>query len=324
MYKVGVAIPVYHGRDTLPKMLDSLHAQSEQNFLVCLGIDCDGEDYTDIVNDYLHRGGHIICAERKDRGGPGMARQSALSMLLPQCEYIVFGDQDDIFTPPALGALYNKAVETYADIIISTFIEEQPDKKTIHEARHTSATWHHGKIYKSPFLKKYNISFTPQIFYNEDCYFNVVASNLADRVDFFEDFTTYIWQNNPKSVTRNNINEFVEMAWDTFVGSQFLAIEKIIKEKPTKMSPTLAAKIIAQVYIHYERGIINNYDLTRADKWFPILRNNFAFQLILKEELFYYQLALNTPQGLVADGKIVPMPDNSITWAKTMLRKEQK
>ena len=49
---VNVAIPVYKARSTLPYCLNSLVAQTKNMFLVTLVQDGDGEDYSDIIEEY--------------------------------------------------------------------------------------------------------------------------------------------------------------------------------------------------------------------------------------------------------------------------------
>ena len=56
---VNIIIPTYKARDTLPKALDSLVAQTKTMFIVTIVQDCDGEDYSDIIKEYfdgLHGG----------------------------------------------------------------------------------------------------------------------------------------------------------------------------------------------------------------------------------------------------------------------------
>lgn len=47
-------------------------------FLVCLSIDCDGEDYSDIIEEYRRRGLHIRVINATENGGPGAARQKVI------------------------------------------------------------------------------------------------------------------------------------------------------------------------------------------------------------------------------------------------------
>ena len=49
---VEIGIPVWHSRETLPDALDSLVAQTKKMFIVCLSIDGDGEDYSDLISTY--------------------------------------------------------------------------------------------------------------------------------------------------------------------------------------------------------------------------------------------------------------------------------
>ena len=53
---VNVIIPTYKARDTLPKALDSLVAQTKKTFVVTIVQDGDGEDYSDIISEYRKRG----------------------------------------------------------------------------------------------------------------------------------------------------------------------------------------------------------------------------------------------------------------------------
>ena len=74
---VEVGIPVWHARDTLCKCLDSLVVQTLDKFITCLSIDCDGEDYSDIIETYRARGLKIRVINGEKNGGPGAARRSS-------------------------------------------------------------------------------------------------------------------------------------------------------------------------------------------------------------------------------------------------------
>ena len=71
----NVIIPLYKSHKTLPKLLDSLVAQTKPMFMVTLVNDSDGLDYTEIVNEYKRRGLHISYIVTPENGGPGNARQ---------------------------------------------------------------------------------------------------------------------------------------------------------------------------------------------------------------------------------------------------------
>ena len=62
---VNLIIPTYKARDTLPAALDSLVAQTKKMFIVTIVQDADNEDYTDIINEYRHRGLQIKLLQKK-------------------------------------------------------------------------------------------------------------------------------------------------------------------------------------------------------------------------------------------------------------------
>ena len=67
---VNIIIPTHKARETLPKALDSLVAQTKDMLLVTIVQDGDGEDYSDIVAEYKRRGLKLFLL-KKENGGPG-------------------------------------------------------------------------------------------------------------------------------------------------------------------------------------------------------------------------------------------------------------
>ena len=120
---VNVIIPTYKARETLPKALDSLVAQTKDMFLVTIVQDGDGEDYSDIIAEYKRRGLKIFLLQ-KENGGPGTARQYGMDCT-KMCDYVMFLDSDDMLTPRAVEILYREAKRNNADVISSTFIAEE-------------------------------------------------------------------------------------------------------------------------------------------------------------------------------------------------------
>ena len=71
---VDIIIPTYKARETLPKALDSLVAQTKKMFIITIVQDADEEDYSDIIEEYKKRGLSIRLVTLKDNRGPGGAR----------------------------------------------------------------------------------------------------------------------------------------------------------------------------------------------------------------------------------------------------------
>ena len=74
---LNIIIPVYKARDTLPDTLNSLMAQTRHNFITTIVNDCDGIDYSDIIEKY-RKFLSIKYIVREENGGPGLACQTGL------------------------------------------------------------------------------------------------------------------------------------------------------------------------------------------------------------------------------------------------------
>ena len=74
----NVIIPTYKARDTLPDLLNTLVAQTTNMFFVTIVQDCDGEDYSDIIQEYQKRGLKIKLITLNENMGPGVARQAGI------------------------------------------------------------------------------------------------------------------------------------------------------------------------------------------------------------------------------------------------------
>lgn len=246
-----VGIPVYKARDTLPKALDSLCAQTKDMFLVCLSIDCDGEDYSDIIEEYRRRGLHIRVINATENGGPGAARQKVIDTT--QCEFLIFMDSDDMLMPRAVEIL-TKGIRNNFDIIRSSFIREQIGKgDEIIPSNVNTITWFHGKIYRVKYLKEKNIRFLPGLRTDEDAYFNIVAWNSTEARGEIEE-VTYIWRDNKNSLTRSKpIKEYFLDTYINYIYSQIEGIKKL-HEINQEVSASLLAQTLLNIYYYYMKA----------------------------------------------------------------------
>lgn len=251
---LNVIIPLYNGRDTLPQALDSLVAQTRKMFFVTIVNDCDGIDYSDIIEEYTRRGLHINYLQTEKNGGPGMARQYGMDHS-GNCDFVMFLDADDMLLPHATEILYKEAKRTNCDIIDSDFYKEHKNigcQSLI--AGEISITWMHGKIYKLSYLREHNIRFLPELFYNEDAYFNLVAWNSTTNRSIVHEFT-YLWRDNEQSVTRVNKGKtFQKTGWLYYIKSQICGIYKLY-ELGGDLNPQLMAATLINMYKYMMRAL---------------------------------------------------------------------
>ena len=246
---VNLIIPIYNSRETLPKALDSLVAQTKQMFLVTLVQDCDESNYDDIIKEYTRRGLHINLLKTEVNSGPGMARQLGIDKSR-MCDYIMFLDSDDILMPRAIEVLYREAKHGGADVVTSSIIREQEGSPGfIMDAAVTPVTWTHGKIYRTEYLRERNIRFREDLRLNEDSYFNLVACNSTEKFVKIPEIT-YLWRDYKGSLTRVvSHKEFFEKSWVQYIKSQVKGIQEIIAQTGD-ITPGLLAATLINMYNH--------------------------------------------------------------------------
>lgn len=265
---VLIGIPVYHARETLPKLLDSLVAQTKKMFAVCISVDCDGEDYQDIVEEYNKRGLNIFSIYSDINRGPGIARQRIID-INTMYDYVIFCDADDMLMPRAIEVLYREAKKGNYDVLASSFIREDYDGSGYNmDPEKTPCTWCHGKIYKTSYLKENNIRFLEDAPLNEDAYFNLVAWNGA-RAKGYTKETTYLWRYNKNSLTRKENQEktFIKSS-ELYIYTQVKGLIKLYSIAPIEndLSPLISDTIL-NIYYHAMRMKYLNMDDTKYKEY---------------------------------------------------------
>lgn len=307
---LNVIIPIFRARETLPAALDSLVAQTYKMFTVTLVNDCDGLDYSDIIEEYTHRGLHFFYLQTEVNSGPGVARQTAIDAS-DMFDYIMFMDADDMMLPRCVEVLYKEAKKGDYDILTSSFLNERNYQAAVlMDVNSTPITWTHGKIYRTAYLKEKNIRFLPDLRLNEDSYFNLVAWNGTENRDRIGE-CLYLWRDNPNSLTRQGeTHDFFYKSWDGYIYSQSMGLIKLFEIVGEKFPPALLAATLINMYkfmmqaLHlevknYAEGerkahLITGHEtllkvMNTKDFWFYIRDHLPACQLIAENELFFYK-----------------------------------
>ena len=96
--KIEVFIPAYNCRDTLPKTLASLAAQTDSDFYVCVVDDCGREPLEDICKNFPTLNLRIV--RNNQNLGCGLSRQAAIDTS--DADYLIPLDSDDMLLPMAI------------------------------------------------------------------------------------------------------------------------------------------------------------------------------------------------------------------------------
>lgn len=319
---LNIIIPTYRARDTLPKALDSLVAQTKEMFLVTIVQDGDGEDYSDIIKKYKERGLKLFLLQ-KENGGPGPARQYGIDRT-KMCDYVMFLDSDDILNPRAIEILYQEAKKNDFDVLISNFIlEEKASPGHLLEISNTPVTWCHGKIYKLNYLRENDIRFLDDIRLNEDSYFNCVAINSSKKVGSITE-CTYIWRDNPKSLTRNKEeNLFFKSSNSDYIIGQVKALKKIFNISK-ELNTSLIANTLNSIYNNMMRQLYYNHDDYSYLEELKSLQEFEPVQSFFEKKENWIFLDNIIKATSVVDGKVIFYEKRFIDWVSEYLQPKGK
>ena len=115
---ISIIVPIYNVEKYLRQCLDSIIAQTYQNFECLLINDGSPDNSADICREYVSKDSRFRYFE-KENGGASSARN--LGIECSGGAYITFIDSDDWVDSDYLEVLYRALIEEQADIAISTY-----------------------------------------------------------------------------------------------------------------------------------------------------------------------------------------------------------
>lgn len=242
--KISIIIPVYNAGKYLAACLDSILAQTCQDFELMLVDDCSTDDSLLFCKQYAACYAQIHLLQHAHNQGAAMARNTGMDQA--QGDYLAFIDADDCIEPEYLECLLQTAVQTKADVVVEGCklwqedtdgqqgkVENHPvidqlmilptDKdyrfNQLFEYRIPTVPW--GRIFCREFLQAHGIRFRPAPFF-DDCMFNFPVLYFAATYVLIPQ-THYGYRFTPESVTRGNeINKV-----DRFIDAILLNLQYI-------------------------------------------------------------------------------------------------
>jgi glycosyltransferase EpsH len=222
---ISICIPVYNVEPYLKRCLDSLFSQEfEGTFEVICVDDASTDNSLSILKDYQLKEPRLKVMKLAEKKKISVVRSSAICAA--SGSYIMQVDSDDWLQQGALSSLYQKSVETNADIIVYDYVVENDLKKQIT----------HKHFEKERFVKK-DESCIQEIFsgasvckmvksclvsnllfcnfdisWGDDFLFNTEILLKAETIYLFP-FAFYVYCTNHSSITfsiKKNENEMLE------------------------------------------------------------------------------------------------------------------
>ena len=210
---LSVIVPCYNGEKFIGRCLESLVNQTLQDIEIIVINDGSTDNSQDIIDSYANKY-HNIKAYKIPNSGIADARNFGVSKVeTPDCGFL---DCDDYTDVTMFEKMYNKAIETNAQVVVSNFYWVKGKKKKLEKEGpyntgkdmliHLFAVlW--NKIYDTAFVRSTNIRFPSGNRY-EDAYFLYFLAPNIERLAFIDEaFVHYVQHEN--SITHNN-NEKVK------------------------------------------------------------------------------------------------------------------
>lgn len=114
---ISIIVPVYNAGTHFTTLLDSILAQTFTQFELILVLDCPTDGSDKVAKAYAHQDTRIVVIENERNLHIGFSRNKGLQIA--KGNYIAFADHDDWVYPTWLEVLYNKAIESNADVVVS-------------------------------------------------------------------------------------------------------------------------------------------------------------------------------------------------------------
>lgn len=231
---ISIITPVYNVERFLPCMIESVLAQSEQDWELLLIDDGSTDTSGSLCDDYAKRDKRIKVFHQEN-GGVSRARNLGLMHALG--EYVTFLDSDDMWTSDFLQKIIKLAQVHDVDLAslwrvfidevckqpvqdasavghnrfydqhnMSNLFEECPDFFTV--------VW--GKLYKMSLIRKYNLRFNEQMCMGEDVLFLACYYTLSKTVGF-SSVLCYNYRIRDYSLVRSKHKNMFEMDLCRFV-----------------------------------------------------------------------------------------------------------
>ena len=212
---LSVIVPCYNGEKFIGRCLESLVNQTLQDIEIIVINDGSTDNSQDIIDSYANKY-HNIKAYKIPNSGIADARNFGVSKV--ETPYFGFLDCDDYTDVTMFEKMYNKAIETNAQVVVSNFYWVKGKKKKLEKEGpyntgkdmliHLFAVlW--NKIYDTEFVRSTNIRFPSGNRYEDAYFLYCLAPNIERLASVDEAFVHYVQHEN--SITHNNNEEVKNM-----------------------------------------------------------------------------------------------------------------
>jgi len=212
MPKISVIIPVFNTEKYLAKCLNSICNQTLSDIEIICVNDKSTDNSVKIVEEYGKNDKRIKFVNLLENAGVSAARNRGIEAATG--EYIGFVDSDDFIESDFYEKLYQKAVNTNAEVVKGNIycFDAETEKSELYDfydinekIRQNKVNFLYGftsAIYKTGFIKKNNIGFPEGITHFEDPYFSILVTLNSPKTEIVDD-AKYYYVTHKKQASKN-------------------------------------------------------------------------------------------------------------------------
>lgn len=240
--RFSIIVPVYNVEKYLPKCIESIMNQTNQDFELLLVNDGTKDNSQKIIDEYVAKYPEKVYGFIKENGGLSDARNYGVDRA--KGEYIIFIDSDDYIDSKLLEKVNDEIEKNSGIDVVGYNLVDVDEKgqvlKTTEKGKSDVLSGEEaikflvnaklcfepacGYAYRLEFWKKNNLKFMKGIYHEDFALIPLVIVKASKAV--FTDFNGYYYMQTQNSITRNDsLDKAKKSAFDYLKGYDFLVAE---------------------------------------------------------------------------------------------------
>ncbi len=300
---ISVIVAVYNADKTLTRLLDSLKVQTLSDFEVLMIDDGSTDNSGDICDRYAEEDKRFKTFHKQNEG-IGKTRQYGIEHA--NGEYTIHADADDWVEPDYLEKLYNKALETGADMVIcdmlieengkQTYINQEPKSKDTEGLIKEFLTRMPGgpcnKFLKRSVYTEQGIKYLHNLNYGEDLIFDLQFIMTGASVSYVSKaLYHYDYSANPNSAVHGSVLKKIQNREKFITELRNLLPDRFEIYIDNKQLDVAYMAIQSKLFT--KRQYLDSYSYLSRVKWRDYLNKDFTIKTILWTSLnISYNLAI--------------------------------
>lgn len=267
--KISIIIPTYNVEKYLRECLDSILAQTFQDFEIICVDDGSSDKTLDILQEYKRKDDRFVILQQR-HAGAGAARNHGLK--LAEGKYIQFLDSDDYFEPTLLEELYTRAEKFGSDLTVCSSrkvddngnitetdspnfpinIDKVPMEQVFNRQNFKDeifcllipVVW--NKLIRKSFLDENHLEFPKLTIYEDIAFMHSVVACADKIVAFNKELINYRF-NRPGSLVSTRSEHTIEAVKSCIALKQFLESRGLFAELETAYKKVVINHIRAEI-----------------------------------------------------------------------------